>query len=197
MKVHLLKYNHGCINITSCGLKYVRGDDYVSSYIREVTCSSCHKTKLFGALVAEWPTITQKDMERLEKSANKIGEMFARYNEGICAICPEQGYLIDRGESHKGCCNYCGSSRGYYKKHTLNIYNSMNLESYYINFEDGYFNSATQRCNLPRHLRSETCLSYFCVHIKRKILNLENFRLSLRHHLNTMRQIKRQYLLPY
>lgn len=64
---------------------------------------------------------------------------------------------------NRGCC--AGCSNGFYAKYNDNTPSydvPKYIQQFYVSETYGFFNPNIPGCNIPRHLRSKTCLSYVC-----------------------------------
>ena len=98
---------------------------------------------------------------------NGLEKIFTPYNNAKCVNCvaPQWAEYRDKENRHDcGCCVHCASDNAYayYLERDLLINIPIPFDKQGYREGWGYFNPDIHSCKLPRHLRSSTCLNYFC-----------------------------------
>jgi hypothetical protein len=106
------------------------------------------------------------------KHSKILEEIFDGINMRICSKCPK----TTQSNKPTGCCVKCATNDGYYA--FINAFPTNNpsfciheviikiKKEFKFNKNYGFFNNDIKKCKLPRHLRSNTCLSYTCDDMK-------------------------------
>lgn len=115
-------------------------------------------------------------IKNLKIIAKRIEEIYKDFNNNICSSCKRPSCCKNEVTKSLGCCGNCSTDWGYFniKKPIFNgkrifIHNTyLNIEkkddinTYWIDDEFGFYNIKKHCCNLPRYLRSFTCLDHCC-----------------------------------
>lgn len=114
-----------------------------------------------------FPDLTLKEKQLYDKSIHSIERYFENWNREICAHCPRiygKTHYPGRSKMVKeaGCCANCsydGYKVGFFDAYERDLFKDVMEIS---NKRTGFFDLKNHRCNLPRHIRSYTCLLYSC-----------------------------------
>ena len=90
-------------------------------------------------------------------------------DQSCSQVCPECAVPAWKNKEQKnsiaGCCACCAREDGYLREYNI----SYLKRKYNFDKKYGFFNVEHKLCLLPRHYRSETCLSYLCQALRDKI----------------------------
>jgi hypothetical protein len=97
------------------------------------------------------------------EAANALEEIFHPINITACAKCRTR-FNDDDDEPdlpQRGCCGGCSSAGGYIYRDFTSKEDYLKIkEHFWINDSYGFFDPEKLRCNIPRMLRSYTCLVF-------------------------------------
>jgi hypothetical protein len=106
-----------------------------------------------------------KGLKAAIDAAAKLEELYHEMNTTRCTHCTNKyGPKVLHGVKtedtiQRGCCGGCASHMGYLTDSP--IYSKI-VKLYWWDRVYGFFNPVELRCNIPRLLRSDTCLGYLC-----------------------------------
>lgn len=100
---------------------------------------------------------------KLENLCQLLNSVFEHKNKTICSSCKNWCYSEEDVHSYevlRGCCAECSRHNGFMDTR-LPRFDAIKT-IYWYNDTYGFFNPELLTCNLPRGLRSEVCLRYYC-----------------------------------
>jgi hypothetical protein len=152
----------------------------------EVCMYPTYRFKLNGVDVEPWVNetlntiIAPEQCKLYDDCINGLEKIFSTFNSEKCSKCTSEPWVKYREEAKRpdcGCCVKCSRERGYMRDgywkingkpvdiRTLVSKVEFDHPSHYTDLKYdgwGYFDPESHQCRLPRHLRSTTCLRFFC-----------------------------------
>ena len=112
----------------------------------------------------------EQNYEIITENSKKLSKIFDKVNDEICGNCSRDKHREGNIKLPTGCCTPCFKENGFFRIPLfLATYQNLEKIKKEFNFDKdhyGFFNNDTKRCNLPRELRSGTCLRYVCSEMK-------------------------------
>ena len=161
--------------------------------------------RLCATIPQEWYEVYNQCIEGLEK-------IFKPYNSTRCANCQ----TVQPKRPNCGCCYNCASYRGFTQGYAKDMgmvvgipfdtttgfdfqkaIDNSDDDWNYWNYDDegwGFFDPEKHRCSVPRHLRSNTCLGYFCS--RSIIVESDKMTKYVSDIMNVVRTIRRRRIDP-
>lgn len=166
--------------------------------------------------------INQEHRFLLEKHNLILSKIFDSKNDEICSNCSQNyknnqkyHYKKTNGKRHRiyytdskikinesGCCKSCGNLinhySGFFSERSMTFLSSYKIyeqikEIFKFNDKTGFFNLKLCKCSIPRILRSDVCLRYYCASLK---LSMEDIQ-QINESTEIIRMIKIINEIPY
>lgn len=128
------------------------------------------------------------------RACDELEYIFAPHNIKQCSKCPSQWdqdlpMRFQEKMVNRGCCGNCALSHGYlnrdgysrgrfYDRVSEKAINEVLKNMFWWDDAYGFFNPIDCKCNLPRPLRSRTCLSYCCMMVRRTMSDKEQDKID-------------------